>query len=100
VDALSEPLDDACGVCADAGLVRWEGSMSHETTVIRWPASSSQNFELQLLALSVALEPEMITDAWVLHDTWCAVYHGHACNCNLAIEVSVGMCLDLGEGRL
>lgn len=74
--------------------------MSNETTVIRLPVSASHNFESQLLALSEALDPETITDAWVLHDAWCAVYHGHACNCNLAIEISFGTSFDLDEEQL
>lgn len=68
-------------------------------TVLRLPVSGSQHIESRLLALSEALEPEAITDAWVLHDVWCAVYHGHGCNCNLAIEVSVGTSIDIDAGR-
>jgi len=68
--------------------------MRNEISIVRLPASGSQNYEVQLLALfgelerAGEIEPAAITDAWVLHDVWCAVYHGHPCNCNPCVEVS------------
>jgi len=63
--------------------------------IIRLPVSGDQNCQAKLLSLveelecSGKIEPGAVTEAWVAHDRWCAVYHGHPCNCNPAIEISV-----------
>jgi hypothetical protein len=70
--------------------------MRDETSIIRLPASGSRDYRARLVTLFERLElagkikPDAIADAWVIHDRWCAVYHGHACNCNPAIEIRNG----------
>jgi hypothetical protein len=68
--------------------------MRNEVSIIRLPASGSQNYEAQLFTLFEELERAgeikagAVADAWVLHDRWCAVYHGQPCNCNPYVEIS------------
>jgi hypothetical protein len=71
------------------------GPVNDEMSVIRLHVSGSRNDEARLLTLLEELERlgrierDAIADAWFLHDEWCAVWHGHPCNCNAAIEISV-----------
>jgi hypothetical protein len=67
--------------------------MRNEASIVRLPASGSRDFRARLVTLfegvdrAGRIEPDAIADAWFIHDRWCAVYQGHACNCNPAIEI-------------
>jgi hypothetical protein len=67
--------------------------MRNETSINPLPASGSRDYLVRLVALFEELQrvgkikPDAIADAWVIHDRRCAVYQGHACNCNPAIEI-------------
>jgi hypothetical protein len=65
----------------------------NETSIVRLPAGGGRNYQVQLAMLfeelNRKLKPGVISDAWILHDTWCAAHHGHPCNCNLRMEISV-----------
>ena len=70
--------------------------MRNETSIVRLPATGSRDYQARLVGLFEGLErtgkikPDVVADAWVIHDRWCAVYHSHPCNCNPAIEIRNG----------
>jgi hypothetical protein len=69
--------------------------MRNEVLIVRLPESGSRNYEAQLrsrfeeLERAGKIEPAAIADAWICHEGFCAVRHGHPCNCNASLEISL-----------
>lgn len=82
------------------------GPVKNNVRVISLRASGSRSDAACLLRFVEELEragkiePGATTDAWILHDEWCAVWHGgRTCDCNAALEIGVRLSLGPAGGE-